>query len=185
MDIAVGSDTPMTQSERDESDEDDVLYTECVVLSTLVHRLVQSLLFGTIASTEGPTFSLYFIIERIIHNLLLHASYPTRRHMVLRMGTQRRAELNLVRDNLKFDTMPKRNRRQLLTRKRVLLDYERARAVSSPGMCLSSRFITDAPALSFTLAYSSDKNTVITYGISAENVIAYNTRASKRVKVMS
>jgi len=62
MDIAVGSDTPMTQSERDESDEDDVLYTECVVLSTLVHRLVQSLLFGTIASTEGPTFSLYFII---------------------------------------------------------------------------------------------------------------------------
>ena len=42
MDIAVGSDTPMTQSERDESDEDDVLYTECVVLSTLVHRLVQS-----------------------------------------------------------------------------------------------------------------------------------------------
>jgi len=132
MDIAVGSDTPMTQSERDESDEDDVLYTECVVLSTLVHRLVQSLLFGTIASTEGPTFSLYFIIERIIHNLLLHASYPTRRHMVLRMGTQRRAELNLVRDNLKFDTIPKRNRRQLLTRKRVLLDYERARAVSSP-----------------------------------------------------
>jgi hypothetical protein len=105
--------------------------------------------------------------------------------MVLRMGTQRRAELNLVRDNLKFDTIPKRNRRQLLTRKRVLLDYERARAVSSPGMCLSSRFIKDAPALSFTLAYSSDKNTVITYGISAENVIAYNTRASKRVKVMS
>jgi hypothetical protein len=33
--------------------------------------------------------------------------------MVLRMGTQRRAELDLVRDNLKFDTMPKRNRRQL------------------------------------------------------------------------
>ena len=41
----------------------------------------------------------------------------------LRMGNQRVAKLNLVRYNLKFDTKPKRNRRQLLTRKMVLLEY--------------------------------------------------------------
>jgi hypothetical protein len=153
MDIAVvGTDTPMTEPEdgnykpQSESDEDvdDLWFTGCVTLSELVQ-----------SSLLHPRLLLYFIMKRINFNLLLHAPYPIHRHMKVR-GTQRRAELDKVRGNVKFENIPKRNRQQMQARKRVLLDNERTRVISSPGMrlsiasmCPSFSLITDPPVLFF------------------------------------